>query len=113
MKNEQVCPECQNTNGEHKLWCSKTVPRGWIEPIEIELVPTRWSFEGERFYYQVTLYMGNYSIVRVKSGDPFIAPCMQKYTANGWYPVLTSNVENIKIGSLELAKQIIQDSELK
>lgn len=22
-RNEEVCKECQNTNGEHKPWCSR------------------------------------------------------------------------------------------
>ena len=26
---EEVCPLCQNTNGEHKPWCPRNTPKEW------------------------------------------------------------------------------------
>jgi len=31
---EYTCPECQNTNGEHKVGCSKTEPKAWSTDAE-------------------------------------------------------------------------------
>lgn len=31
--NEQVCPVCQNTNGEHKPGCSRSTPKEWNKPL--------------------------------------------------------------------------------
>lgn len=113
MKDEQVCQECQNTNGEHKLWCSRTTPKEWREPVEVDLVPTRWTFEGERFYYQVSLYKGNYSVIRVENGDPFIPPCMSQCTTNGWRAVTNTKLEKRLFTNIDSVKQVIQDSEMK